>query len=202
MDPQQNILNSFNQNQYLVSIFFDIEKAYDSAWKYGILKKLSNIGIKGNILQFINNFLNNRSIQVRIGSTLSSQYMLTNGVPQGSILSVYCFLLLINDIVHVIPAPIQSRLFADDVNITLQASNLKFAEKLLQICLNNLQEWTETNGLRFSSSKTKYIIFSRKHNIPQLNLVLKNTPLQMVNEAKFLGLVFDKKLSWNHTFFN
>ncbi len=202
MDPQQNILNSFNQNQYLVSIFFDIEKAYDSAWKYGILKKLSNIGIKGNILQFINNFLNNRSIQVRIGSTLSSQYMLTNGVPQGSILSVYCFLLLINDIVHVIPAPIQSRLFADDVNITLQASNLKFAEKLLQICLNNLQEWTETNGLRFSSSKTKYIIFSHKHNIQQLNLVLKNTPLQMVNEAKFLGLVFDKKLSWNHTFFN
>jgi hypothetical protein len=39
-----------------VSIFFDLEKAYDTTWKYGILKDLFDMGLKGKLPNFISNF--------------------------------------------------------------------------------------------------------------------------------------------------
>ncbi len=139
LDLQENILSTFKQRQYLVSVFFDIEKAYDMAWKHGILQKLTSAGICGRLVQFAANFLDNRPIQVRVENNLSTPYHIKNGVPQGSVLSVYCFLLLINDVMKVIPPPNQTRLFADDLNITLQSNSLKFVSNLRQLWLNNLK---------------------------------------------------------------
>ena len=39
--------------KYLVGIFFDIEKAYDTVWKFGILKKLYTAGVHGLLTLFI-----------------------------------------------------------------------------------------------------------------------------------------------------
>jgi len=133
---------------------------------------------------------------VRVENTLSPHHPISNGVPQGSVISVYCFLLLINDVINFIPAPIQARLFADYLNISLTTSNLKYATNILQICLSNLQEWSKTSGLKFSETKTKRVIFSRKHSQPTISLRLNNILLKIFDEATFLGLKFDHKLSW------
>ena len=39
------IRDAFVNKEHAVSIFFDLEKAYDTTWKYGILKDLHNIGL-------------------------------------------------------------------------------------------------------------------------------------------------------------
>jgi hypothetical protein len=52
----------------LVSIFFDLEKAYDTTWKYGILKDLKDAGLKGRLPLFISGFLNDWHFKVRLGS--------------------------------------------------------------------------------------------------------------------------------------
>ena len=39
------IRDTFLNKQEVVSIFFDLEKAYDTTWKYGILKDLHEAGI-------------------------------------------------------------------------------------------------------------------------------------------------------------
>ena len=41
--------------EHVVSIFFDIEKAYDIFLKYGILKDIQNIVLKGQLPNFIQN---------------------------------------------------------------------------------------------------------------------------------------------------
>ena len=38
---------AFIKNEHLVSVFFDLEKAYDTTWKYGIMKDVHDIGLKG-----------------------------------------------------------------------------------------------------------------------------------------------------------
>jgi hypothetical protein len=43
------IRNAFAKKQHAVSIFFDLEKAYDTTWKYGILKDLFDMGLKGKL---------------------------------------------------------------------------------------------------------------------------------------------------------
>ena len=54
------IRNAFAKNEHVVSIFFDLEKAYDTTWKYGILKNLFDMGLKGRLPTFISNFLSDR----------------------------------------------------------------------------------------------------------------------------------------------
>ena len=186
LDLQQEISYAFAKQQYLVSVFFDIEKAYVMAWRYGIIKRLINSGIRGRLTHFASNFLKERFIQVRVNNTLSSSYPLQNGVPQGSVISVYCFLLLMNDVVHSIPPPIQPRLFADDLQISMTTHNILLAQNLLQICLDNLITWSNTTDLKFSISKTKCVIFTRKHRQPHLILHL-NGILPICSEASFLG---------------
>ena len=70
---------------------FDLEKAYDTTWKYGILRDLRNIGLKGHLPNFIQNFLSNRHFNVRLGSTISDNFDRDMGIPRGSILSVTLF---------------------------------------------------------------------------------------------------------------
>jgi hypothetical protein len=45
------IRNAFAKKQHAVSIFFDLEKAYDTTWKYGILKDLFDMGFKSPVSQ-------------------------------------------------------------------------------------------------------------------------------------------------------
>ncbi|VDI75617.1 Hypothetical predicted protein [Mytilus galloprovincialis] len=56
----QNIFNAFNNNEFILAVFIDLEKAYDSVWREGLLTKLYDNGVKGNIWNWINNFLKER----------------------------------------------------------------------------------------------------------------------------------------------
>ena len=79
-------------------LFFDLEKAYYTTWKHGILKDLYGAGLRGRMPLFIQHFLNNRTFKVRLGALLSDIHNQEMGVPQGSILSVTLFILKINSI--------------------------------------------------------------------------------------------------------
>jgi len=55
--------------QHAVAIFFDLEeKAYDTTWKYGIMKDLFDAGLRGRLAIFIGNFLKDRQFQVSVYS--------------------------------------------------------------------------------------------------------------------------------------
>ena len=97
-----------------MSIFFDLEKAYDTTWKYGILKDLFDMGLKGRLPTFISNFLSNREFKVRVNSTLSDPFEQEMGVPQGSILSVTLFSIKINSLAQVLKDNIDGSLYVDD----------------------------------------------------------------------------------------
>ena len=90
------IRNAFVKKEHVVAVFFDLEKAYDTTWKYGILRDLHELGVKGRLANFLESFLAERSIQVRVGSTLSDTFRLSQGVPQGSILSTTLFNIKMN----------------------------------------------------------------------------------------------------------
>ncbi len=97
-----------------MAVFFYLEKAYDTTWKYGIMKDIHDCGLRGRLPLFILAFLQDRTFQVRVGSVLSELHDQEMGVPQGSILSVTCFSLKINSIVKAIKSNINCSLYVDD----------------------------------------------------------------------------------------
>ncbi|GBO31551.1 putative RNA-directed DNA polymerase from transposon X-element [Araneus ventricosus] len=90
---ETQIRNAFVKRNHLVSIFFDIEKAYDRAWRCGILSTLFNFGFRGNLPIFLKNFLSYRTFRVRMGNFNSDHFIQAEGVPQGRVLSVTLFII-------------------------------------------------------------------------------------------------------------
>ena len=96
MFNRENYLSTRSAIQHVVAVFFDLEKAYDTTWKHGIMKDLYDAGLRGRLPLFVQGFLQNRQFQIRLGSHISDVFDQEMGVPQGSILSVTLFALKIN----------------------------------------------------------------------------------------------------------
>src|SRR5207248_11053975 len=60
--------------EHVVAILFDLEKAYDTTWKYGILLDLFKVGLRGYLPIFISKFLENRHRSEEHTSELQSPY--------------------------------------------------------------------------------------------------------------------------------
>ena len=65
------IRNAFVKKEHVLTIFFDLEKAYDTKWKHGILADLWDLGFRGHLPRFIQSFLSERSFRVRVDQDLS-----------------------------------------------------------------------------------------------------------------------------------
>ena len=86
------------KNLHTVAIFFNIEKAYDTTWKHGILQDLQDLHLQGHLTNFIKFFLINRKFSVQLLNHMSDEYDQETGVPQGSIISTTLFVIKINNI--------------------------------------------------------------------------------------------------------
>ncbi|WP_143558918.1 reverse transcriptase domain-containing protein, partial [Solemya velum gill symbiont] len=191
------VKKAFSRSEHAVTIFFDLEKAYDTTWKYGILKDLHKLGFRGRLPLFILNFLQDRTFQVRMGSTLSDTFQQEMGVPQGSVLSVTLFSIKINSIVETLSSNITGSLFVDDFSASCRSRNMPSIEKELQSCLDRLSTWAKTNGFKFSSSKTVCLHFCRKRGLhPDPTLFLDGCQIPVMPQYKFLGVIFDSKLNY------
>lgn len=191
------IREAFVRRQHCLSVFFDLEKAYDTAWRYGILRDLHHFGIKGRLLRCISNFLQDRRFRVRLGTTLSRPFVQENGVPQGSVLSVTLFLVKINSVANVLPPSMSYSLYVDDIQISFSSMNLTTCERQVQLALNKLTKWSHQNGFKFSHEKTVCVHFKRVRGMfPPPNLKLNGQDLAVQSEHKFLGVTFDSKLTF------
>ena len=74
-------------------VFLDISKAFDRVWHAGLLHKLEQHGISGNLLNWISNYLLNRTQSVVLNSITSTRKSTTAGVPQESVLGPLLFLI-------------------------------------------------------------------------------------------------------------
>ena len=132
-----------------------------------------------------------------MGSELSSPYLQEEGVPQGSVLSVTLFAVAINSLLSCVPPGVQGSLFVDDFAIYCSGSSALEACQKIQRTINAVSIWAEARGFKFSPLKTKAIRFTRtrkREHIP--TLFLKDDIVPYEDEVKFLGVIFDKKLTF------
>jgi ribonuclease HI len=195
---QNDILNSINNKSKTIAVFLDINKAYDMLWREGLLYKLQQLHINGKMYNWIRNFLNNRKFQVKINSKFSKLYDLQNGTPQGSCISPILFIIMINDL-NINTPNVQISIFADDIAIWITGHDLNYITSQIQKALIEIENWMDKWGFKLSINKSKAIIFNNTE-IKKFPVKLKvhNEEIEYVSKFKFLGLIFDNKLSWIH----
>lgn len=194
---ENEIRKAFIMKEYMLAVFFDIEKAYDTLWREGLLIKLNKIGIGGKFYNWVLDFLFERTFQVKIGEELSAAFNITNGTPQGSAISPILFNIMINDVFDKVnKVGIGLALYADDGALWKRGRNIRNVNKGIQESIKKVEEWSLEWGLKFSVLKTKYMIFTKNKKIVHTDLKLYEQILERVPVFKYLGLWLDEKLIW------
>ena len=125
------ITKYLDDGEYVVDIFLDNSKAFDTVNHIILLKKLSIYGIRGQALSWFQSYLDNRQQFVTYNNVRSVVEKIICGVPQGSILGALLFLLYRNDLANVCSKSFPI-LFADDTNLFFT----------VKICLIKRLLWT------------------------------------------------------------
>ena len=131
----QMIKDGFQEKKHTVTVWIDMEKAFDKVWIEGLVNKLKNINISHKMLHWIKNYLKNRKALVKTNGIRSKTENLQNGVPQGGVLF---FLISINDIQKQTPYKVYPSLYADDLALLCTEKELGTAKIRLQTTLNGI----------------------------------------------------------------
>ena len=191
----QKITEAFNRKNSIDAIFIDFEKCFDKIWKKGLLYKLKKLEISDKNLNIINSFLHDRKIHILIENEKSKNFSPKEGLPQGSCLSPLLFILFASDI----PTDKNVKLsqFADDLAAYAVRRNRNHSKNpRLQKFLDKIIEWCDKWKLKINIGKTKQITFTKSPVDSNINYQIKNQNLQQVKEIYFLGLTFDKQLTF------
>jgi ribonuclease HI/exonuclease III len=176
-----------------IAIFLDLEKAFELSNKLAITDKLIERGVKGRMLAWLADYLTDRSACVRFQGVSSENLKFENGTPQGAIVSPLLFNLLMEDVV--------SQKYTKNTSIYSYADDLllinKKAEKehLLED-LRRLEGTCDELGLKISARKTKAMRF--RTNLPSpFQIQIQGSNIEWVNEFRYLGVIVDRKLTFN-----
>ncbi|PIK39484.1 putative RNA-directed DNA polymerase from mobile element jockey-like [Apostichopus japonicus] len=151
----EDVTSSLNRQRSVDVVFLDFQKAFDKVPHQRLLLRLKSMGVIGNLLSWIGNWLGNREQRVVINGCASSWQNVTSGVPQGSVLGPLLFVAYINDIDGDILCT--AKKFADDTKLYSEVSSKSDSEKF-QADLDKIFSWSQGWQMLFNIDKCKKVI--------------------------------------------
>lgn len=201
-----NIQTAKLSGQCSAAIFLDIHKAFDSVWHHGMLYKLMLINCPKYMLFLINDYLCDRTVQVRINDNLSQNITIQQGVPQGSPLSPLLYNIYCHDIYNFnleteyLNLNLYILQYADDTALVSHNKNIYRTVEALQQLMDRTLIWFNRWRMKPNPLKTQYIVFNHNASPNTPTITIENNTIYCKPEIKYLGVTVDNKLNFNkHT---
>ena len=154
-----DLLREADGGKMSLLVLLDISAAFDTIVHSILLGQLSELGICALALAWLWSFLEDHSQRVQLEESVSALWLLSCGVPQGSIISPMLFNIYTRPQGRVIQGCGAScHQYADDTQLYISFSPISVAAiPSLQRCLETVLEWMQSNGLRLNPDKTEVL---------------------------------------------
>jgi len=192
LDNAANILDRKNS---LLTVFLDFSKAFDTVNHKILLDKLCHVGVRGMVLEWFRSYLSGRKQYVSVNGSNSDLLDIQTGVPQGSVLGPTLFLLYVNDMCKCSDG-LQFLHFADDTTVFSSGGEVNELAARMNVQLNNVYSWLCSNRLSLNVKKSSCMLITHRKDRIVPTVTVANTSVDVVSEAKFLGIIIDDKLSF------
>ena len=191
----RHISEAYQWSEMVGLVCLDVEKAFDAVWRLGLNDKLFKIRIQTKIIKWVNSFLSQRNVYVKIKNTRSEKFSPTAGVPQGSVVAPILFLIYVSNTPET-PAEISQ--FADDFALFYRSKSSQLIQSKLQASLNTLIKWCDKLEIKINPAKTKYMLFKNpSKRQTNLSLNINGKQIEEAKTIKFLGITMTPHLNWN-----
>jgi hypothetical protein len=189
------IETGFQWRLYTATAFVDLTTAYDTVWREGLIYKLLQTVPCEMKTRLKNNMLKNRAFCVVMGQSISNIEKLSNGLPQGSVLSPLLFNLYTSDL-----PKISSRMFAyaHDITIPSQMAHLERGEDAISNDLSILGDYFKRWRPRPNVRKTEVTAFHSNNKLAnrELRIEMNGSLLRNNIFSKYLGVTLDRTLAF------
>ena len=175
-------------------VYLDFSKAFDSVSHSKLLNILHHLKINCQTINWIKEYLSERSQQTTVEGSLSLPCEVSSGVPQGSVLGPLLFVLYLDDLIRrlVDLNSVSVYAFADDLKLLSSNSNA------LKQALIIVEKWSSDWQLRIQPTKSEQITFTR-HPLPSnISLQINQSLIPHVDKVKDLGVIVSVDLKWHH----
>ena len=90
--------------------------------------------------------------------------------------------------------------FADDLIVLTRGDTVVEAENYMNIEMKKIIEWATNNRLTFNENKSRTMLMShrRRKEKKEIEIYVNNTIIKQKNTIKYLGIIFDSKLTFRH----
>ena len=173
-------------------VYLDLKKAFDKVPHKRLKWKLSfRGGVGGKVLEWMEDFLDDRMMRTVIRGVKSEWREVTSGVSQGSVLAPIMFLVYINDISEGVSSYIN--LFADDAKL-LKAISDERSSEALQRDLDTIHQWSQRWLMEFNTEKCSVIHMGESRKRPKASYKLGEGCIKAREKEKDLGIIITKTL--------
>ncbi|KAJ3643854.1 hypothetical protein Zmor_026539 [Zophobas morio] len=190
----QSIAASLDNKGQLDVVYTDLSKAYDKLNHNILLHKLSAVGLSDHLTEFFATYLHGRKNFVVVNGYSSESYGANSGIPQGSTLGPFLFLIYFNDVVDTVQNS-QILIYADDVKIYREIGCVEDCNKLQQD-IDYFKNWCSDNSLKLNVAKCKVVTFTLCNNPFRQNYSIAGDILQRPSTVRDLGVLYDHQFSF------
>ena len=196
------ILEAVDRKQVTALVLLDLSKAFDSIEHGILLRKLRELGVSIQAMEWFRSYLTDRNQRVRIGCEVSDPRQVAYGVPQGSILGPDLFNIYINDL-PAAPNLCSLKSYVDDSQLYLSfpVQETAMAVEHLSEDLQRIAAWCCTHSLLINPDKTKLLLLGTPQMLARVpegfGVTLLGKEILPSRSANDLGVIVDSRLSFD-----